>query len=189
MAEGKRLRIPPEIRQRAAEFRHPLTAAEECLWQALRGRQLAGLKFRRQEPLGPYIADFYCAEVRVVVEVDGPSHIGNAEYDAIRTAWLEGLGCTVLRFTNEQVFQRLREVTDEIAQVCEEKKRMGNGEGLFHSYLFYAKCILHLQEKCLMTDDIELIQRAGRFEQAALAVSKPEDARPTGWHANLFEWI
>jgi very-short-patch-repair endonuclease len=123
MAFGKRLRIHPEIRQRALEFRHPLTPAEEALWQAIRNRQVGGFKIRRQEPLGPYIADFYCAEVRLIVEIDGPSHNRQIEYDAIRTACLEGLSCTVIRFTNEQVFYRMGEVLGEIDRVCKEKQR------------------------------------------------------------------
>jgi very-short-patch-repair endonuclease len=123
MPSDKRFRVHPEILPRALEFRHPLTPAEETLWQAIRNRQIGGFKIRRQEPLGPYIADFYCPEVRLVIEIDGPSHNQQIEYDAIRTAWLEGFSCTMIRFTNEQVSYRMGEVLDEINRVCKEKQR------------------------------------------------------------------
>jgi very-short-patch-repair endonuclease len=125
MTSERRLRIHPAIRERAQEFRHPLTRAENFLWQVLRDRKLNGLKIRRQEPFGPYIADFYCHEARVIIEVDGPSHDRSAEYDAIRTAWFEGLEIKVIRFTNQAIFNNIGEVLQEIAEVCESKRKAG----------------------------------------------------------------
>jgi very-short-patch-repair endonuclease len=63
-----------KILRAARDIRHNATQAEEGLWVALRGRRLAGLKFRRQEVIGPFIADFYCASARLIVEVDGDIH-------------------------------------------------------------------------------------------------------------------
>jgi very-short-patch-repair endonuclease len=81
------------------------TAAEAKLWSALRGRKLGGFKFRRQHPLQHYIADFYCFERKLVIEVDGAIHNeqNQSEYDKFRTAELGEDGITVLRFTNKQI--------------------------------------------------------------------------------------
>ena len=86
----------------ARRLRREQTRAERALWQILRGRQLGGLKFRRQVPVGPYIADFYCAEARLVVEVDGGQHADNRR-DARRDTWMAGQGLTVLRFWNPEI--------------------------------------------------------------------------------------
>jgi very-short-patch-repair endonuclease len=82
--------------------RHP-TPAEDILWQALRGRRLAGLKFRRQTPLLGYTLDFVCLDHKLVIELDGKGHDRLADYDARRTADIEEQGFAVLRFPNEAV--------------------------------------------------------------------------------------
>ena len=82
------------------------TSAEHALWRALRAKTADGLKFRRQAPIGRYIADFYCAETRMVVELDGASH-DDAPEDAVRDAWMRGQGITVLRFWNNEVLGNL----------------------------------------------------------------------------------
>src|SRR5688572_28287283 len=87
-------------------MRHVTAApAEQILWQHLRGRRLDGLKFRRQVPVGPYVADVICHETKLVVELDGPSHEGRAAHDEERTAYLEQQGLRVIRFLNEDVHQ------------------------------------------------------------------------------------
>ena len=83
----KRHRFPPELLHRSRELRQPLTPAERKLWTMLRNRNLAGYKFRRQHLIGHFIVDFYCAQVRLVVEIDGDIHSRQVEYDAARTAW------------------------------------------------------------------------------------------------------
>ena len=92
-----------EKTHRARELRRNATAAESKLWSFLRGRQLDGFKFVRQEPIGPYFVDFACRKGKLVVEIDGPSHDepGAAEYDARRTEFLQAQGYCVLRFSNE----------------------------------------------------------------------------------------
>ncbi|MDJ0943779.1 MAG: endonuclease domain-containing protein [Kiloniellales bacterium] len=90
---------------RARELRRNQTRAEAKLWSALRNRQAAGLKFRRQVPLGPYVVDFFCLSASLVVEVDGGQHgapDGRAQ-DARRTRWLEAEGYRVIRFWNNEV--------------------------------------------------------------------------------------
>jgi len=88
---------------RARELRQTSTEAEQKLWSIVRGRRLAGFKFRRQVPIDRYFADFACVEARLVVELDGSQHQEQADYDARRTEVLEACGWHVLRFDNGDV--------------------------------------------------------------------------------------
>ena len=94
---------------RARALRVDLTNAERKLWYALRDRRFAGYKFRRQVPVGPYIADFLCYSARLVIEVDGGQHAESAR-DARRDRWLAENGFRVLRFWNNEVLQNLEGV-------------------------------------------------------------------------------
>ncbi len=85
----------------ARSFRKSPVLTERLLWKLLRDRKLAGVKFRRQVPIGPYVADFLCFERRLIVEADGPHH--DPDRDAARDAWLKAQSFRVLRFTNSQV--------------------------------------------------------------------------------------
>ena len=76
---------------------------ERSLWDLLRAGRLSGFKFRRQHPVGPFFADFFCVEVGLVVEVDGPSHIGREARDLQRDRWLVTCGFTVVHVTNDEV--------------------------------------------------------------------------------------
>ena len=100
----------------ARNLRHVPSPAEEILWQALRGRRLAGLKFRRQHPFGPFVLDMFCVEQRLVVEVDGDGHASpeQAAYDTARTEYLSDRGLRVVRFTNEEVMHDLPGVLQHI---------------------------------------------------------------------------
>lgn len=93
----------------ACAMRHELTGGEKALWRELRNRKLAGLKFRRQQPFGPYILDFYCPDLKLVVELDGGQHDFPEErdYDAARTRFLEDEGLKVRRFWNSQIRENL----------------------------------------------------------------------------------
>ena len=104
----------------ARAMRRDPTPAERVLWQALRGRQLAGLKFHRQFALGPYILDFCCSERRLVIEVDGGVHAEQVEYDEGRTEHLRVYGYRVIRFRNEEVLGDLRSVLDQILRAAGE---------------------------------------------------------------------
>ncbi len=97
---------------RAQELRRNQTRAEARLWSALRNRQLSGLKFRRQVPLGPYVVDFFCLSAALVVEVDGGQHGApdGRSQDARRTRWLEAQGYRVIRFWNNEVLENLQGV-------------------------------------------------------------------------------
>ena len=91
-----------------------MTDAERLLWQHLRSRQLAGLKFRRQHPIGRYILDFVCLEAGLVIEVDGGQHGPQHSYDEARTAWLGQRGYRVLRFWNNEVLTNPEGVRERI---------------------------------------------------------------------------
>lgn len=86
---------------RARAMRKAMTTAEATLWFALRDRRFLGLKFRRQVPLGPYIADFYCAAHRMVIEADGGGHDGPR--DEMRDAWFAVRGFRVIRLWNSDI--------------------------------------------------------------------------------------
>ncbi len=109
-------RTTPEIEEAARRLRKNMTSAEAHLWSALKGKQLAGLKFRRQHPVGSFILDFYCPACKLVIEVDGEIHNYQTDRDRARTSKLEEHGYTVLRFRNEQVLNNLPEVLVEIKQ-------------------------------------------------------------------------
>lgn len=125
MRTEKKNRLSHMIRNRARELRKSSTPAEQKLWQALRNRNLGGYKFRRQHPMGPFITDFFCAEVGLVIELDGGAHLEQVDYDQVRTDWLEDRGYHVIRFWNDDVLNHLDDVTQEILHTCEQL--MGEG--------------------------------------------------------------
>jgi len=90
---------------RARQLRKNPTDAERRLWARLRYRQVDGFRFRRQVPIGPFIADFACLERRLLIEVDGGQHAVDPASDAERTRWLESRGYRVLRFWNHDVLR------------------------------------------------------------------------------------
>ena len=96
-------RTRPRRTALARELRRESTSAERTVWELLRGRRLLGLKFRRQHPLGPFVADFYCAEHRLLVEVDGPTHEEQRDYDNARDAWLAAGDYHTIRIPTEDL--------------------------------------------------------------------------------------
>ena len=99
---------------RARELRAEDTIAEQKLWAVLRNRQLGGYKFRRQQPIDRYFADFACREAKLVIELDGSQHDASVEYDEARTEVLEHAGYRVVRFPNRRVLFGFQGVLDEI---------------------------------------------------------------------------
>ena len=93
-------------------LRKRLTDAEKLMWRHLRGKQLEGFKFRRQEPIGNYVADFVCYEKRVIVEVDGSQHCSEKDHE--RDRWFEGQGFKVIRFWNNEVLKNTEGVWEVI---------------------------------------------------------------------------
>ena len=105
-----------KTRLRARQLRRNPTEVERLLWQRLRFWQVGGFKFRRQQPLGDYIADFVCFEGRLIVEIDGGQHADQKDYDKKRDAWLRDQCFIVLRFWNSDVLQNM----DSVLQVIRE---------------------------------------------------------------------
>ena len=106
---------PPLMRSRARQLRTHMTDAETRLWHALRGKQMEGQKFRRQQTLGAYIVDFVSLDAKLIVELDGGQHAEATDYDAKRDAWLTSEGFHVLRFWNNDVMENLEGVLMNIA--------------------------------------------------------------------------
>lgn len=102
------------------ELRQVSTEAEKLLWSELRNRKLNRLKFRRQHPIDKYIADFYCHERKLVIELDGEIHNTqeNKNYDKARTVELGSLTITVLRFTNDEVLNGVERVLQKISEAA-----------------------------------------------------------------------
>src|SRR3954464_5357008 len=104
----------PKTQQRAQSLRNRTTDAERFLWNRLRRRQLHGYRFRRQVPLGNYIADFVCIEARLIVEVDGSQHERHVAYDQERTPYLEQRGFQVFRVWDNEALTETESVLEAI---------------------------------------------------------------------------
>ena len=111
-----------EQRNFARSLRNQPTDAEKRLWHFLRAQKLRNHKFRRQAALGPYIVDFVCFAVKLVIELDGPQHLERdaVDHDARRTAWLSTHGFRVLRFRNQELDENIHGVVDAIERVLTE---------------------------------------------------------------------
>ena len=108
---------PVNAKRRARAMRRTPTEAERKLWYALRDRRMQAVKFRRQAPVGPYIADFLCLEHRLIVEADGDQHAESAR-DEVRDTWLGRDGYKVLRFSNRDILTARENVLATIAGAC-----------------------------------------------------------------------
>jgi len=131
-------RASDEIKAAARGLRRQQTRSESTLWNALRGRNLTGYKFRRQHPLGPFVVDFYCDQQRLAVEIDGRIHELTQEADLQRQQTLESLGVRFLRFPAAQVETDLETVLLGILNALDPgmtdrpspvKRERGGGEG------------------------------------------------------------
>ena len=119
---GSRLRfdglVSPVVQRRmvevARDFRKQPQPSEAVLWDALRNRLLRGLKFRRQQPIGAFVVDFYCDEAGLIIEVDGPIHAHQREADRQRQELLEGLGLHMLRVPADEVTSNVDSVMSRI---------------------------------------------------------------------------
>src|SRR5258706_1228353 len=95
-------------------MRHRPTDAEKKFWWQVRAKRLGGFKFKRQFPIGPYIADFVCLERRLIIELDGNQHSEQEEYDAARTVFLEAKGYRVIRFCNYSALTNMEGVVEGV---------------------------------------------------------------------------
>jgi very-short-patch-repair endonuclease len=112
--------VSPRQRGRAKNLRRAMTRAETLLWRYLKAHHVEGLGFRRQVPMGAYIADFVCHGARFVVELDGESHDFEASQrrDRVRDGWFESQGYVVLRYTNDEVLRNLAGVVENIRETA-----------------------------------------------------------------------
>ncbi len=111
--------MPINLTEVAKDLRKSMTDAERALWQRLKAKRLDGLKFRRQEQIGRFIADFVCFERRIIIEADGGQHAIEREKAEERTQWLDSQGFTVLRFWNNDILTNIEGVMEAIRSACE----------------------------------------------------------------------
>ena len=109
----------PTLRSR--ELRSNSTDAEKLLWRHLRNRQLEGVRFNRQVPIGPYICDFAARTAKLIVELDGGQHAEALQYDLSRTRFLQSRGYRVIRFWNNDVLQNIEGVVESILQALADR--------------------------------------------------------------------
>lgn len=116
------MKLDPQLLEFAKTMRSNATDAENLMWQLLRAKRFMNLKFRRQHVIAPYIVDFYCHELGLVIELDGGHH-GTEDaikYDAERTKFLEALGLKVVRYWNYDLMQNTETVLGSLWNVCFE---------------------------------------------------------------------
>ncbi len=114
----------PIIFERAKAMRENMTQAEKSVWEKLKSNKMLGLRFKAQHPIDIFIADFYCHQLKLVIEIDGGIHksVDQREYDIGREAEIEHWGIKVIRFTNEEVENNIKQVIKEIELVCKRRK-------------------------------------------------------------------
>jgi very-short-patch-repair endonuclease len=117
-----------ETLKRAKALRREMTPQERLLWGQLRNRRLGGFKFRDQQPIGPYIADFVCQKQRLIIEADGSQHAGSV-HDARRDEFLKSKGYRVMRFWNNEITGNLNAVLELIAEALSQNPSPLEGEG------------------------------------------------------------
>ena len=112
----------PNKKEHRRKLRNNLTPAEATLWMALKNKQLAGRRFKRQVSIGHYIVDFYCPREKLIIELDGENHFTETGYkhDLRRDKYLSDLGIKVIRFENEVIFHRYEGVLEEIQEAFRE---------------------------------------------------------------------
>jgi very-short-patch-repair endonuclease len=120
-------------RERAGTLRGNMTEAEKRLWQILRSHQMKGYKFRRQVPIGRYIADFVCHKARLIIEIDGGQHDRSSPREAERSGFLQNEGYRILRFWNNEVLANLggvhETIVGELGRITPTQPSPIKGEG------------------------------------------------------------
>lgn len=114
------MKLDPQLLEFAKAMRSNATDAEHLMWQLLRAKRFMNLKFRRQHVIAPYIVDFYCHELGLVIELDGRQHGTEdaIEYDAERTKFLEALDFRVVRYLNHEILKNTERVLDDLWNKC-----------------------------------------------------------------------
>jgi very-short-patch-repair endonuclease len=122
--DGKKTRykMSAGMKRRARGLGKRMTAAEIRLWACLRNRGIAGLRFRRQQVIGPYVVDFFCPAKKLVIELDGGQHAGTTKEDGARDEFLAKAGMVVLRFWNNEFMENEASVLGQIARAAEGRR-------------------------------------------------------------------
>ena len=117
------LKYDADLKEKAQQLRRNLTDSERVLWSRLRNKQLAGVQFYRQKPIGKHIVDFYSSRTKLVVEVDGSQHMqsNHSHKDRSRDEYLSSLGLKVLRFNSREVLEETNGVVEVILQTITER--------------------------------------------------------------------
>ena len=115
-----KLPYDPDLKSRAAELRQAGVMSEALLWRELKNKKLRGLKFTRQKNIGRFIVDFYCANKKLVIEIDGYSHIDKGGYDDKRDGYLREQGLTVIHFLDREVCKQMDAVLAHIERIAME---------------------------------------------------------------------
>ncbi len=120
------LNYNPRLKSFARRLRAAMTDAEQRLWVHLRRKQMLGVQFYRQKPIGPYVVDFYAPAVALVVEVDGAHHSGTSgvSRDKLRTTYLRAQGLQVLRFSDREVLRQTEAVVGSILAAVARAQRL-----------------------------------------------------------------
>jgi very-short-patch-repair endonuclease len=119
---GYHLPYNPDNTKKARVLRKNMTKAENKIWfEILKGKQFCGLRFLRQKPIGHYIVDFYCAQLKLVIEIDGDNHFTEeaSEYDKARTNFLNALGLAVIRYSNDEVLKNIIGVHENLTKIVQ----------------------------------------------------------------------
>ena len=126
MERGMFYGAKPEIFANAKALRKNMTMAEKLLWSYLKENKL-GVRFKPQHPIDVFIADFYCHELKLVVEVDGEIHRFQKEHDENRTIEMQRYKIEIIRFTNDEIFNSIDKVTEQLkSKIAEFKLRTSN---------------------------------------------------------------
>ncbi|WP_244507585.1 endonuclease domain-containing protein [Methylobacterium phyllostachyos] len=168
----------PRLRAFARKQRRFYTRAEDAVWQQVRAGRFHGLKFRRQVPIPPYIADFLCASARLIVELDGEPHETEARRlrDAKRDAWLKGQGFTILRFPNELVLSNLDAVLDRVAEAVATKTSQSSS---LPSLRGRVPCAAGGERGATVQNEAVPVMQAAPHSEAASPLPTPADAGAT----------
>lgn len=115
--------------KRARDLRRDQTKAEDIFWNEVRNKNFLGLKFRRQVPIGKYIADFVCDQEKLIIELDGDQHAEQEEYDEKRTQVLESHGYRVIRFWNADIYKDIDGVFEELIHLVGDSRSVSSPRG------------------------------------------------------------
>lgn len=139
------MKLDPQLLEFAKTMRSNATDAEHLMWQLLRAKRFINFKFRRQHVIAPYIVDFYCHELGLVIELDGSQHGTDdaIKYDAERTQFLEALDLKVVRYWNHDVLGRTEVVLEDLWRRCSLFKRGGDEKNLSLLERFILVTFLH----------------------------------------------